>query len=152
MKKERKGKEVRKKRNSEILKFYKKIYSKEVIENFLHPKNVGEIKDPDGVGVAGNPICGDILRLYIKVKDNKIEDIKFQTLGCAAALACSSMVTELAKGKKIKEAMKITSKNIEDKLGRLPPIKVHCSNLGAEALHNAIEDYLKRRRKEKKRK
>lgn len=117
------------------------MYSKKVMEHFRHPRNMGEMKDPDGIGQAGNPICGDVMTIYIKVKDGRIVDIKFQTFGCAAAIATSSMITELAKGMSLEEAMKITRADVADELGGLPPIKMHCSNLAAEALHKAIEDY-----------
>ena len=126
-------------------------YSKEVMKNFLHPKNLGSIENPDGVGKVGNPICGDIMHLYIKVgkkriKDKEqeyIKDIKFKTFGCAAAIATSSMITQLAKGKTIEEAGKITRNNVAESLKGLPPIKMHCSNLADEALKKAIEDYRK---------
>jgi len=119
---------------------------------FANPKNVGEIKDADGIGKIGNPVCGDVMWVYIKVgKDKKgkefIKDIKFKTLGCAAAIATSSMVTELAKNKSLKEAMKITRDDVAKDLGGLPPIKMHCSNLAADALHRAIKDYLKKTHK-----
>jgi nitrogen fixation NifU-like protein len=124
------------------------MYSKKVMEHFRNPRNMGYIENADGIGEAGNPICGDILKIYIKVgkKDGKeiIEDIKFQTFGCAAAIATSSMITELAKGKSLEEAMKITRDDVADALQGLPPIKMHCSNLAAEALHKAIEDYYKK--------
>ena len=125
------------------------MYSKKVMEHFLHPENMGEIKDADGVGKVGNIICGDVMWIYIKVgKDEKgrriIKDIKFKTLGCAAAIATSSMITELAKGKTLEEAMKITRDDVASELGGLPPVKMHCSNLAAEALHEAIYDYLKK--------
>jgi len=123
------------------------MYSKKVMEHFLNPRNMGKIDDPDGVGVAGNPVCGDTMTIYIKVKNNRIVDIKFQTFGCAAAIATSSMITELAKGKTIEEAEKITRDNVADALEGLPPIKMHCSNLAADALKAAIEDYKKRRKK-----
>jgi len=116
-------------------------YSKKVIELFQNPKNMGEIENPDGVGEVGNPSCGDVMRIYIKIKDNKIEDIKFQTFGCIAAIATSSMTTELAKGKTLEEAKKITNKDVAESLGNLPPIKMHCSNLADDALKKAIEDY-----------
>jgi len=127
-------------------------YSKEVMENFTHPKNMGEIKNADGVGKVGNPVCGDLMWLYIKVGKNDkgkeiIEDIKFKTFGCAAAIATSSMITQLAKGKTLREAEKITRNDVADSLKGLPPIKMHCSNLAAEALKAAIKDY--KRRKEK---
>lgn len=124
------------------------MYTRDVIEHFLHPRNVGEIKDADGVGEAGNIVCGDVMWIYIKVKRDGdkliLEDVKFKTLGCAAAIATSSKVTELAKGKTIEEALKITNKHISDSLGGLPPIKLHCSVLAADALKEAIYDYLKR--------
>jgi len=125
-------------------------YNKKVMQHFLHPKNVGEIKDADGIGKVGNPVCGDIMHVYIKVSKNKkneeiINDIKFKTLGCGAAIATSSMVTEIAKGKTLKEAMKITRDDVAKDLGGLPPIKMHCSNLAADALHAAIKNYLKKK-------
>jgi len=123
------------------------MYSKKVMEHFLNPRNMGKIDDPDGVGVAGNPVCGDTMTIYIKVKNNRIVDIKFQTFGCAAAIATSSMITELAKGKTIEEAEKITRDDVADALEGLPPIKMHCSNLASDALKAAIEDYKRRRKK-----
>jgi nitrogen fixation NifU-like protein len=123
------------------------LYSKEVMKYFKHPKNVGTIKNPDGIGRVGNMTCGDIMELYIKVKDNKIVDIKFQTFGCVVALAVSSMLTEIAKGKTIEEALKITNKDILKKSGPVPPIKVHCSFLAADALYEAIYDYLSKSKK-----
>jgi len=123
------------------------VYSRNVIEHFQHPRNVGEIKDPDGVGKVGNPICGDIMEIYIKVKANRIADIKFKTFGCAAAIATSSMITELAKGKTLKEALRLTRKDVAEELEGLPPIKMHCSNLAAEGLHKAIKNYLKKAEK-----
>ncbi len=105
---------------------------------------MGEIPDADGVGSVGNPTCGDLMTMYIKVKDNRIEDVKFKTYGCGAAIATSSMTTELAKGKTIDEAMKISRASVADSLGGLPPVKMHCSNLAADALHAAIEDYQKK--------
>jgi len=117
------------------------MYSEKVMEHFTNPRNVGEIKDADGIGEIGNPVCGDIMKLYIKVKDDKIEDIKFKTFGCGAAIATSSMITELVKGKTLEEAEKISKKTVADALGGLPPNKMHCSNLAADALHKAIEDY-----------
>lgn len=123
------------------------IYSKKVLDHFMHPHNLGEIKDPDGMGMVGNPTCGDVMKIYIKVKKKKgeerIEDIKFETLGCASAIATSSMVTDLAKGKTLKEALKISKDDVADALEGLPPIKMHCSNLASEALTAAIEDYEK---------
>jgi nitrogen fixation NifU-like protein len=117
------------------------------MEHFQNPRNVGEIKDADGVGTVGNPVCGDLMTFYIKVKDNKIEDVKFKTFGCGAAIAVSSMVSEMAKGKTIEEALKITNASVAQELGGLPPNKMHCSNLGADALHRAIEDYQKKQGK-----
>ena len=125
------------------------MYSKKVIEHFQNPKNVGEIKNADGIGKVGNPVCGDMMWVYIKVKDNKIKDIKFKTFGCVAAIATSSMLTELAKGKTLEEAEKLTNKDIADSLGGLPPIKMHCSNLAADALREAVMDYRKKQKKAK---
>jgi len=125
------------------------VYSKKVIEHFQNPKNVGEIKNADGIGKVGNPVCGDMMWVYIKVKDNKIKDIKFKTFGCVAAIATSSMLTELAKGKTLEEAEKLTNKDIADSLGGLPPIKMHCSNLAADALREAVMDYRKKQKKAK---
>ena len=118
------------------------MYSEKLLDHFKNPRNVGVIEDADGIGEAGNPKCGDMMTVYIKVKDDVIEDIKFQTFGCAAAIATSSMMTELAKGKKIEEAIKISKKDIADALDGLPPIKMHCSLLAEDALKKAIEDYL----------
>jgi len=125
------------------------MYSKKVIEHFRNPRNMGEIKNADGVGTVGNPVCGDTMTLYIKVKNNRITDIKFKTFGCAAAIATSSMITELAKGKTLEEAEKITRDDVANELEGLPPIKMHCSNLAADALKAAIEDYKKKKRGEK---
>ena len=122
-------------------------YSKEVMDHFTAPRNVGEIKDADGKGEIGNPTCGDMMTFYIKVKDNIIEDIKFKTFGCGAAIAVSSMISEMAKGKTLDEALKITNKDVARELGGLPKNKLHCSNLGADALHAAIEDYKKKQNK-----
>jgi nitrogen fixation NifU-like protein len=122
------------------------MYSEKVMEHFRNPRNMGEIQDADGVGTVGNPVCGDMMTIYIKVKDNRIEDIKFKTFGCGAAVATSSMITELAKGKTLEEALKITRKDVADALEGLPPIKMHCSNLAADALKAAIEDYYKKQR------
>jgi nitrogen fixation protein NifU and related proteins len=116
-------------------------YSKKVMEHFMNPRNVGAIENPDGHGTAGNPVCGDTAEIFIKVKDGKIDDIKFRTFGCGPAIAVSSMVTEMAKGKLLEEAMKITRTDVADELDGLPPQKMHCSNLGADALHAAIKDY-----------
>lgn len=117
------------------------MYSEKVLDHFRSPRNVGEIEDADGVGSVGNPVCGDMMSIYIKVKDDKIEDIKFKTFGCGAAIATTSMTTELAKGKTLDEAMTITRQDVADELGGLPPVKMHCSNLAADALHEAIKDY-----------
>lgn len=125
------------------------MYTDKVMEHFRNPRNMGEISDADGVGTVGNPVCGDMMTIYIKVKDNHINDIKFKTFGCGAAIATSSMVTELAKGKTLEEALKITRGDVADALEGLPPIKMHCSNLAADALHAAIEDYNKKRKAEK---
>jgi len=118
-----------------------RVYSEKVMEHFANPRNVGEIPDADGIGKVGNPQCGDVMWLYIKVKDNVITDIKFKTFGCGAAIATSSMITELAKGKTIEEAKKISRADVADQLGGLPPVKMHCSNLAADALREAIKDY-----------
>ncbi len=117
------------------------MYTEKVMEHFTNPRNVGEIENADGVGEVGNMKCGDIMRIYIKVNDNDvIEDIKFRTFGCGAAIATSSVVTEMVKGKTLEEALKITNKQVAEELGGLPPAKMHCSNLAADALHKAIED------------
>jgi len=123
------------------------LYSKEVMKHFKTPKNVGVIKNADGIGRVGNIQCGDIMELYIKIKNDKISDIKFQTFGCVVALAVSSMLTEIAKGKSLEQAMKITNKDILKKAVKVPPIKVHCSVLAADALHEAIYDYLSKNKK-----
>jgi nitrogen fixation NifU-like protein len=117
-------------------------YTKKMMAHFANPHNMGQLKDPDGVGKAGNPVCGDVMHLHIKVKGNRITDIKFQTLGCASAIATSSMVTDLAKGKTIDQALKITNAKVASELGGLPPIKMHCSVLAEQALRAAIEDYM----------
>jgi nitrogen fixation NifU-like protein len=130
-----------------VIKIVQAGYSKKVMEHFMNPKNVGVIENPDGYGKVGNPVCGDLMEIYIKVKDDIITDIKFKTFGCGSAIATSSMVTEIAKGKHIDEAMKITRNNVADELEGLPPQKMHCSNLAADALHAAIEDYKKKKRK-----
>jgi nitrogen fixation NifU-like protein len=124
------------------------MYNEKVMDHFSNPRNVGEIPDADGVGQVGNPVCGDIMKIFIKVKDNVIEDIKFKTFGCGAAIATSSMVTEMVKGKPIEEAETITNRAVAEALGGLPPIKMHCSNLAADALHAAIEDYKKKLNKQ----
>ena len=120
------------------------MYSDKVMEHFKNPRNMGEIPDADGVGTVGNPVCGDLMTMYIKVKDNRLADVKFKTFGCGAAIATSSMTTELAKGKTIEEALKITREEVARNLGGLPPVKMHCSNLAADGLHEAIKDYLKK--------
>lgn len=125
------------------------MYSEKVMQHFKKPQNMGEIPDADGVGSVGNPTCGDLMTMYIKVKDDRIEDVKFKTYGCGAAIATSSMTTELAKGKTIDEAMKISRANVAESLGGLPPVKMHCSNLASDALHAAIEDYQKKQKSKK---
>ena len=121
------------------------MYSEKVLDHFRNPRNVGEIEDADGVGTVGNPVCGDMMSIYIKVKDDRIDDVKFKTFGCGAAIATTSMTTELAKGKTLDEAMEITRQNVADELGGLPPVKMHCSNLAADALHEAVKDYRKKK-------
>lgn len=120
-------------------------YSSKMMEYFMNPKNVGEIPDADGIGNVGNPVCGDIMRLYIKVRDNVIVDAKFKTFGCGAAIATSSIVTEMVKGKTIEEALKLTNAAVAEALGGLPKIKMHCSLLAEQALKSAIDDYYKKR-------
>jgi len=122
------------------------MYTQKVLEHFTNPRNVGEIKDADGIGTVGNPSCGDIMKMFIKVKDGILTDIKFQTFGCGAAIATSSITTEMAIGKTLDEALKMTRGDIADALGGLPPIKMHCSNLAADALKAAIEDYRKKQK------
>ncbi|MGI6662698.1 MAG: Fe-S cluster assembly scaffold protein NifU [Bacillota bacterium] len=117
------------------------MYNEKVMDHFFNPRNVGEMENPDGVGQVGNPICGDVMRVQIRVKDNRIEDVKFKTFGCGAAIATSSMVTELVKGLTLDEAMEVSNKTVAEALGGLPPQKMHCSNLAADALHEAIKDY-----------
>ncbi len=124
------------------------VYSEKVMEHFMSPRNVGEIEDADGIGEVGNPVCGDMMTFYIKVKDNRLEDVKFKTFGCGAAIAVSSMVSEMAKGKTIDEVMKITPRSVADELEGLPKNKFHCSNLGAQALHKAIKDYQSKKKAE----
>ena len=123
------------------------VYNEKVMDHFTNPRNVGEIENPDGVGEEGNPVCGDMMTFYIKVKDNILEDVKFKTFGCGAAIAVSSMVSEMAKGKTLEEAMKITPRSVADELEGLPKQKFHCSNLGAQALNKAIQDYLSKQKK-----
>jgi len=117
------------------------VYSDKVMDHFMKPRNVGEIPDADGIGEVGNPVCGDMMTFYIKVKDGKLEDVKFKTFGCGAAIAVSSMVSEMAVGKTLEEAARITNQSVAQELGGLPKNKMHCSNLGASALHKAIKDY-----------
>jgi nitrogen fixation NifU-like protein len=121
------------------------MYSEKVMEHFRNPRNVGEIENADGVGEVGNPVCGDMMIFYIKVDNNRLTDVKFKTFGCGAAIAVSSMVSEMAKGKTIEEALKITNQMVAQELGGLPSNKLHCSNLGADALHKAIENYLSKK-------
>ncbi|MEE8390299.1 MAG: Fe-S cluster assembly scaffold protein NifU [Anaerolineae bacterium] len=116
-------------------------YSEKVLDHYQNPRNVGEIEDADGSGMVGNPACGDIMKITIKVQDERIEDVKFKTFGCGAAIATSSMVTELVKGKMIEEALQITNRDVADALDGLPPVKIHCSLLAEEAVQAAIEDY-----------
>ncbi len=123
------------------------MYSKKVMEHFMNPKNMGRLENADGIGKVGNPVCGDVMFIYIKVSDNRIADIKFETFGCAAAIATSSMTTELAKNKTLEEALKITRGDVAGALEGLPPIKMHCSNLAADGLHEAIYDYLTKNNK-----
>ncbi len=120
------------------------MYSKTVIDHFTNPRNMGEMEDADAIGKVGNPTCGDLIWIYIKVKDDVITDVSFKTFGCAAAIATSSMITELTKGKTLKEAYQITRTDVAENLEGLPPIKMHCSNLSADGLHKAIEEYLKK--------
>ena len=126
------------------------IYSDKVMDHFMNPRNVGEIKDADGIGEVGNPVCGDMMTFYIKVKGKHLEDVKFKTFGCGAAIAVSSMVSEMATGKSLEEAKKITPALVAEQLGGLPKNKYHCSNLGAQALGKAIDDYLSKKGKASK--
>ncbi|MDO8282765.1 MAG: Fe-S cluster assembly scaffold protein NifU [Thermodesulfovibrionia bacterium] len=121
------------------------MYSKEVMDHFTNPRNVGEIPDADGVGEEGNPTCGDMMKIFIKVEDDKIVDAKFKTFGCGAAIAVSSMITEMVKGKTLDEALEISKEKVAEELGGLPAQKMHCSNLGSDALRKAIEDYRSRK-------
>lgn len=123
------------------------MYSEKVLEHFRNPRNVGRIEDADGVGKVGNPICGDVMVMYLKIRNNRIEDAKFETFGCGAAIATSSMATELVKGKTIEEALQITNQAVAEALDGLPPHKMHCSVLAEEAIRAAIEDYRARGRK-----
>ena len=120
-------------------------YSEKVMEHFMHPRNMGEMENPDGVGKVGNPVCGDIMEMYIRVKDNIIADVKFKTFGCGAAIATSSMTTDLIKGKSLEEALKLTNKVVAEALDGLPPVKMHCSVLAEDAIKSAIDDYLKKK-------
>ena len=117
------------------------MYSDLVMEHFRNPRNVGEIKDADGVGMVGNPVCGDVMKMMIKVQENRIVDVKFQTFGCGAAIATSSIATEMVMGKTLEEALELSNKAVAEALGGLPPQKMHCSNLAADGVHEAIKDY-----------
>ncbi|MEM3407955.1 MAG: Fe-S cluster assembly scaffold protein NifU [Candidatus Micrarchaeia archaeon] len=141
----KKNKSAEKTKSQEITN--SSLYTQKVMEHFMNPHNMGEIKDADAIGEAGNAVCGDVMYLYLKIKDNRIKDIKFKTLGCAAAIATSSMVTDLAKGKTLEEAIKITNKEVAEELGGLPAVKMHCSVLAQQALKNAIENYWKKQKK-----
>lgn len=123
------------------------MYTKKLMEHLTNPRNVGEIKKADGVGTVGNPVCGDMMTMYIKVKDDRIRDIKFKTFGCGAAIATSSMITEMVKGEKIEDALRVTKDDIADALDGLPPVKMHCSVLSTEALAAAVKDYKKKKKK-----
>lgn len=120
------------------------MYSEKVMDHFMNPRNVGEIPDADGIGMEGNPTCGDVMKIFIKVENGRIIDAKFKTFGCGASIAVSSMVTEMVKGKTLEEALQISKETVAEALGGLPPQKMHCSNLGADALRKAIEDYRSR--------
>ena len=119
-------------------------YSEKVMDHFMNPRNVGEIENADGVGIVGNPVCGDIMKMYLKIEDNVIKDAKFKTFGCGAAVATSSMATELIIGKTLEEALDITNNTVAEALDGLPPVKMHCSNLAQQAVKAAIDDYKKR--------
>lgn len=119
------------------------MYSKEVIKHFQHPKNMGSMKNPDVKTQMGNPTCGDIMRIYLKIKDDRIKDISFETMGCVAAISTSSMITEMAKGKTLAQAMKISYNDVADELGQLPPVKIHCADLAVQVLRKAIKKYKK---------
>jgi nitrogen fixation NifU-like protein len=123
------------------------MYTEKVMDHFTNPRNVGEIKDADGVGEVGNAKCGDIMRIYLKVDNNRITDVKFKTFGCGAAIATSSMITEMVKGKTLDEAVKISNQAVAEALGGLPPVKMHCSNLAADALQEAIKNYIENKGK-----
>lgn len=120
-------------------------YSEKVKDHFKNPRNLGELDNPDGVGMVGNPVCGDLITFQVKIKDEKIDDIRFRTFGCGAAIAVSSMLTEMVKGKSLDESIKITKEDIAHELDGLPPIKMHCSNLASDGFHAAIKDYLSKR-------
>ena len=126
------------------------MYTEQVMDHFMNPRNVGEIEDANGVGTVGNAKCGDIMKIYIKVENDVIVDVKFKTFGCGAAIATSSRATAMVKGKTIEEALKVTNKMVADSLGGLPPVKMHCSVLAEEALHAAIQDYKDRLEKGEK--
>ncbi|EHQ88039.1 Fe-S cluster assembly scaffold protein NifU [Desulfosporosinus youngiae] len=123
------------------------MYTEKVMDHFTNPRNVGELENPDGVGEVGNAKCGDIMRIYLDIEGDIIKDVKFKTFGCGAAVATSSMVTEMVKGKTIEEAMEISNAAVAEALGGLPPAKMHCSNLAADALHEAIKDYYNKQQK-----
>ena len=123
------------------------MYTEKVMDHFTNPRNVGEIPEADGIGEVGNAKCGDIMRIYLQVEDDIIKDVKFKTFGCGAAIATSSMVTEMVKGKNIHEALEISNQAVAEALGGLPPVKMHCSNLAADALHEAIKDYISKKGK-----
>ncbi|HSW35409.1 MAG TPA: Fe-S cluster assembly scaffold protein NifU [Candidatus Limnocylindrales bacterium] len=120
------------------------MYNEKVLDHFSSPRNVGELPDADGIGENGNFKCGDMMKMFIKVKDGIIDEVRFKTFGCGAAIACSSMMTELVKGRTVEEALSITNQDVANELGGLPPVKLHCSNLAADALRDAIADYRKR--------
>lgn len=123
------------------------MYSDKVMDHFENPRNVGVIEDADGVGTVGNPVCGDVMKMYLKIENDIIIDVKFKTFGCASAIATSSMATELIKGKSIDEALELTNKTVAEALDGLPPVKMHCSVLAEEAVQAAIEDYKKKKAK-----
>nr|WP_245690219.1 Fe-S cluster assembly scaffold protein NifU [Sporolituus thermophilus] len=125
----------------------KLMYTEKVMDHFTNPRNVGEIEDASGIGEVGNAKCGDIMRIYLKIENDIIKDVKFKTFGCGAAIATSSMVTEMVKGKTVDEALKISNQAVAEALDGLPPAKMHCSNLAADALHEAIKDYLNKKGK-----
>jgi len=124
------------------------MYSEKVMEHFNNPHNVGEVENADGTGTVGNPVCGDMMKITIRIEDGKLADIKFKTLGCGAAIATSSIITDLARGKTLEEGLHITRTDVAESLDGLPPEKMHCSNLAADGLHEAIKDYLKKQGKE----